>query len=70
MLIQGQLCTDEDDYVILIDSEQSQEEQDKTYWHELAHLVLLEYGIEKQDEDKIDSIAELLMKQTTEEKIK
>lgn len=39
MLVSGMLAKDERGPVILLDSEQSPEEQVRTFWHEILHLV-------------------------------
>jgi len=62
MLIPGQLATDPSGgFVILIDSEQADEDQAATFWHEAVHAVLLMYGITEQDESRVESVAQALV---------
>lgn len=45
LLVSGILAHSDDGLLILIDEEQSEQEQEKAFWHELAHLL----GFEKEE---------------------
>lgn len=45
---------------ILIDSEQPIEELRLAVYHEMIHYILFAYGIEDQDEEKVEKIAQAL----------
>ena len=54
LLVQGQLATDDNGILLLIDSEQPDAEKIVTIWHETLHLLGL------TDEEQVESMANKL----------
>lgn len=60
MLVSGMLAGSKEGIEILIDDEQSEEEQARAIWHETVHLLLMGAGREHHDEKKVEEIAQRL----------
>ena len=57
LLVSGMLTTDD---AILIDSEQSKQQQHNALWHELVHRILIELGMDEHDEVAVEQVALLM----------
>lgn len=57
LVVSGMLATDDSGWVILVDNEQSREEQTVALCHELVHTVLLASGQHAHDEALVDDLA-------------
>lgn len=57
LVVSGMLATDDAGWVILVDNEQSREEQTIAFCHELVHTALLASGQHVHDEAVVDDLA-------------
>lgn len=57
LLVSGMTAMRGSSTVILIDSDQSEDEQNRALWHEAVHVLMLGAGVEIHDETKVESMA-------------